>query len=140
MAVAELFGDFDDDNADAMTMALTSSGVSPEHAKHAAFSMCQHEPTSSFIEVYGRSIRDQSLVTRRDFNIQGLDAFDLRTLKPNGQPWNFLKKDARRLAKHIINEKNPDWILGAPPCALFHLELRDELSQDEPHQGSDSHR
>ena len=83
--------------------------------------MCQHEPTSSFIEVYGRSIRDQSLVTRRDFNIQGLDAFDLRTLKPNGQPWNFLQKDDRRLAKRIIDEKNPEWILGAPPCTPFSI-------------------
>ena len=87
MDVAEIFGDFDNDgNADSMAMALTASGLNTEHAQQVAFSMCQHEPTSSFIEVYGRSIRDQSLVTRRDFNIQGLDAFDLRTLKPNGQP------------------------------------------------------
>ena len=122
MDVAEIFGDFDnDDNADSMAMALTASGLNTEHARQVAFSMCQHEPTSSFIEVYGRSIRDQSLVTRRDFNIQGLDAFDLRTLKPNGQPWNFLQKDDRRLAKRIIDEKNPDWILGAPPCTPFSI-------------------
>jgi hypothetical protein len=42
-------------------------------------------------------------------------------LKPNGQPWNFLQKDDRRLAKHIIDEKNPEWILGAPPCTPFSI-------------------
>ena len=78
MDVAEIFGDFDnDDKVNAMAMALTCSGVSTKHAQQLAFSMCQHEPTSSFIEVYGRSIRDQRLVTRRDFNIQGL-----RCLRP----------------------------------------------------------
>ena len=69
MDVANLFGDFDDDNENAMAMALTSSGARTEYARQAAFSMCQHNSTSSLIEVYGRSIRDQSLVTRRDLNI-----------------------------------------------------------------------
>lgn len=82
MYVAEIVGDFDnDDNVDSMAMALTSSGVSTEHARQVAFSMCQHEPTSSLIEIDGRSIRDQSIVTRRGFNVRGLDAFDLRSLK-----------------------------------------------------------
>ena len=109
MDVAEIFGDLDDDdNVDAMAMALTSSGVNNRHAQQSAFSMCQHEPTSSFIGIYGRSIRYQSLVTRRDLNIQGLDSFDLKTLKPKGQPWNVLQKDDRILAKRIIDEQNPD--------------------------------
>ena len=47
MDVAEIFGDFDnDDRVDTMAVALTSSGVNTEHAKQVAFSMCQHEPTS----------------------------------------------------------------------------------------------
>ena len=116
---AMIFGDFDDDAENSMAMALTMAGVPEEKAKVAAYSMNQRIPTQTFIEVYGRSIRDQSLVTRRNLNIKGLDAMDLRTTKPNGDPWNFCKREDRRLARDMIEKQNPDWILGAPPCTAF---------------------
>ena len=88
---ASMVGDFDDDEDNTLAMALTMAGVPEEKAKVAAYSMNQRIPTQTFVEVYGRSIRDQSLVTRRNLNIKGLDAMDLRTTKPNGEPWNFCK-------------------------------------------------
>ena len=81
--------------------------------------MNQRTPTQTFIEVYERSIRDQSLVTRRNLDIKVLDAMDLRTIKPDGDPWNFCKREDRRLARDMIEKQNPDWILGAPPCTAF---------------------
>ena len=80
---AKVLGDFDDDAEQSMAMALAMAGVTGKRAKTAACSMNQRVPTQTFIEVYGRSIRDQSLVTRRNLNIKALGAMDLRATKPN---------------------------------------------------------
>ena len=119
--VHDLFMGDEDDNDDAMMSALMANGVNELHAKIAALSMNQREPTATFIEVYGRSIRDQSLHSRRNLNIEGLDALDLRTTKPNGEPWNFLKREDRKKARKLIEDRNPDWLLGAPPCTPFSI-------------------
>ena len=58
-------------------------------------------------------------MTRRNLNIKGLDAMDLRTTKPNGDTLKFCKREDRRLARDMIEKQNPDWILGAPPCTAF---------------------
>ena len=104
-----------------MLMALTMAGVTVEKAKICAASMCKRSPTATFIEVYGRSIRDQSLSTRRNLNVEGLNALDLRTTKPNGQPWDFCKREDRKLARQMVDEQQPEWIAGDPPCTLFSI-------------------
>ena len=74
------------------------------------------------MEVYGRgAIVDCANKARRDFNIKGLEAFDLRTNKPDGTPWNFSIKADRKLAKNMINQANPDWLIGSPPCTAFSI-------------------
>ena len=106
---------------DKMVMALTMAGVTVEKAKICAASMCKRSPTTTFIEVYGRSIRDQSLLTRRNLNVEGLNAFDLRPTKPDGQPWDFCKREDRKLARKMVDEQQPEWIVGAPPCTPFSI-------------------
>ena len=59
-----------------MVMALAAAGVSVEKAKLYASSMCKTAPTTKIIGFYGRSIRDQSLLTRRELSVEGLKAFD----------------------------------------------------------------
>ena len=111
---AELF--MDDGNGpdvgaeaeDEMVMALTTAGVTVEKAKICAASMCKRFPTMTFIEIYGRSIRHQSLLTRRNLNVEGLDAIDLRTTKPNGQPWDFCKREDRKLGRQMVDEQQPE--------------------------------
>ena len=95
--------------------ALMANGIAEEHANIAALSMNQRKPTPTFIEVYGKSIRDQSLHSCRNLNIEGLDALDLRTTKPSGEPWNFRKNEDRKEARKLIDDREPDWLLGAPP-------------------------
>ena len=41
-------------------------------------------------------------------NVTGLGALDLRTVKPDGTPWDFTKKADRRLAMRKQDEDNPD--------------------------------
>ena len=94
--VADMFGDFDDslmDDPDAsMVEALRMAGVDEEKAQACAHSMMSLTPPSTFVEVYGSSIFDHNLMSRRNLNIEGLHSFDLRSLKPDGNPWNFTKK------------------------------------------------
>ena len=51
-----------------------------------------------------------------DLNVQGLRALDLRTTKPDGEPWKFLLRAGRHPAYMIAEMDDPDWITGAPPC------------------------
>ena len=76
---------------------------------------------ATFVEVYGRSIFDQSQLQRRNLSVQGLGALDLRTNKPSGEAWNFLLRADRREAQELVNKLRPDWILGAPPCTAFSI-------------------
>ena len=72
-----------------MVMALTTAGVTVEKTNMYASSMCKRAPTTKLIEVYGRSIKNQSLLTRRNLNAKGLNALDSRTTKPDGHSAMF---------------------------------------------------
>ena len=77
------------------------------------------------MEMYGQG----SLVTeannkRRSLNLKRLNAFDLRSLKPDGTPWNFNDNADRHLAQKMIDEDDPDWIVGSPPCTAFSIWYR----------------
>ena len=54
---------------------------------------------------------------RQSLNIQGLQAMDLRTQKPDGGCWDCSKAADRALAKKRIAENDPDWLIGSPLCA-----------------------
>ena len=49
----------------------------------------------------------------------GLGACDLRTTKPDGNPWDFSKKADRKMAMDKIDQETPDWVIGSPPCTPF---------------------
>ena len=74
------------------------------------------------METYGQG----NLVTeannkRQSLNLRGLNAFDLRTLKPDGTPWNFNDRADRRLTQKMIDEDDADWIVGSPPCTACRI-------------------
>ena len=62
-----------------------------------------HKPKGTFSEMYGQG---RMVVAahgrRRALNLGGLGAFDLRTLKPNGTPWDFRLKDDRDAARQYV--------------------------------------
>ena len=106
---------------DAMMDALRRAGASELEAQTSAHSMMALTPPSTFVEVYGKSIYDHSHMSRRNLNVKGLSSFDIRSLKPDGTPWDFLKRSDRKLARRMINEQDPDWVIGAPPCTSFSI-------------------
>ena len=71
-------------------------------------------------EFYGHgTLINASHGIRRNLNVNGLAAFDLRTCKPDGSPWNLSIGADRRLARQIVEETKPTWIIGSPPCTFF---------------------
>ena len=101
--VADLFGDFDggdDDELNAANVnhligALVSAGVDHPIAVAKANSMARGTPLSStlkatFVEQYGRgAINREANGPRRDLNVEGLGACDLRTTNPTARPGTF---------------------------------------------------
>ena len=76
-----------------------------------------YNPT--FFEMYGHgNIVKASHGSRRNLNVNGLRALDLRTSKPDGQSWDFNKPEDRKLAKAIIEIEKPIWLIGSPPCTF----------------------
>ena len=102
--------------------ALILAGVDPVVAKKFVLALNHDKPGVTFMELYGRgAIVDDANGPRRALNIEGLDALDIRTLKPNGQPWDFNKRSDRNEARRLIDEKQPQWLIGSPPCTPFSI-------------------
>ena len=109
-----------DDDAEAsvshLVDMLTLGGVEPRIASLKAKDLTSPDK-ATFMEIYGRgSICREANQSRRDLNVAGLGALDLRTSKPDGTPWDFSKKDDRKLARDLVRKLEPDFIVGSPPC------------------------
>lgn len=78
----------------------------------------EYQPT--FFELYGHgTLVKTSHGCRRNLNIDGLHAMDLRTAKPDGEHWDFSKASDRKLARSMVEELKPTWVVGSPPCTFF---------------------
>ena len=71
---------------------------------------------STFFEWYGRGNMVGTANRRRSLNCDGLCALDLRSLKPNGMPWDVRRAEDRAEAGRLQDEEDPDWVIGSPPC------------------------
>ena len=85
-----------------------------------SFRLFSHIEKSTFIEVYGAGrIVQAATARRRALNVRGLSALDLRTLRADGQPWDFRLAAHRRDALDLIERLQPMWVVGSPPCTAF---------------------
>ena len=113
--------DVHDHEMTTMMDVLQCLGVSPESACTFSVKVLKSAATT-FMEVYGRgAIMEAANGPERNLNVEGLQAFDLRTCKPNGETWDFTKKSDRMEALRIVKERKPMWLIGSPPCTAFSL-------------------
>ena len=94
--------------------ALLSNQVAKDAVKRRRESI-----PATFFEVFGRGGVVQQADNHRNLNIKGLNAMDIRTLKPDGTPWNFNLKTDRQLAIRMVRESRPTWLICSPPCTAF---------------------
>ena len=119
---ADLLGDDDvemDHDGDATMMhVLRHIGVA--HQTAANFVASVANPLSTFMEIYGRGgLVEEANRQRRSLNVEGLGAFDLRTTRPDGKHWDFNCREDRKLARQMVRELQPQWIIGSPPCTSY---------------------
>jgi hypothetical protein len=113
----------DDHEMVAMMDILQTLGVEPDDANRFSSRIMRisKQPLNpTFVEMYGcGNIVTAANHVLRNLNVNGLCAFDLRTAKPSGEPWDFSKKSDRMAALKYVKEKRPTWIVGSPPCTAF---------------------
>ena len=126
---------------DVLTDVCITHGVECVDAQRAARRICRvgsgqrgllgsnEKRETTFMDIFGRgAICDMANVRRRNLNVTGLDALDLRTCMADGTPWDFNIKRHRKLARELIAKLGPEWIIGSPPMyRLQPMEPGDEF-------------
>ena len=111
-----------------LTTTLVDAGVAKDVAIDRVASMTVGDDKATFLKMYGRGgINHEANGARRDINVAGLGACDLRTTEPDGTPWNFLNKIYRRQAMKRVDELKP----ASAMYSMLFLELPHELPEDE---------
>ena len=107
----------------AMMDVLQTLGVDPQEANRfcvKAIHSANMPVDPNFIEVYGTgNIVNMANGVLRNLNVDGLDAFDLRTNKKDGTAWDFCKASDRKEAMDYVRNVKPTWVVGSPPCTAF---------------------
>ena len=80
------------------------------------------EAPTTFVEAFGRgSLIKEAAAQRRNLNLKGLHAMDLRTFRDDGAPWDFSKREHRHDARRMLATEKPHWVIGSPPCTAFSI-------------------
>ena len=80
----------------------------------------KQKPPTTFMEWYGRgSVARAATVCYKIPAVHGVDALDLRTLKPSDQSWDFTKMSDRRLALWLVQLRKPTWVIASPARTAF---------------------
>ena len=113
-----------DDFTDVVTLLL-GHGVPEVEAQRFVCSVVKASRSAEaknavgFFEVCGQGGLSRAARRHRGFNVEGLQVMDLRTLRPDGEPWDFTRAKDRRWAMRLVREQKPLWIIAAPPCSSF---------------------
>ena len=95
---------------------LQTLGVEPDVAnRYACPVIHQSRNDPSFVEMSGTGNIVKMAKNMRNLNMHGLEAFDMRTCKPSGEPWDVRKRSDRQLAYRYVRDKKPLWVIGSPP-------------------------
>ena len=76
---------------------------------------------ATFFEVYGQGGLTRAANLHPALNVCGLEIMGLRTLRPDGQVWDFSRAKDRAWALRLIREQKPRWSIAAPPCTAVSI-------------------
>ena len=95
---------------------LMALSVSASLARDSISSMRSTRATATFAEVdEGGAIVECANKARRNLNLKGLRALDLRAVKDDGTPRNFTLRADRKLDRELLDKDEPDWLVRRPP-------------------------
>ena len=68
-----------------------------------------------FFGLYGQGGLTRA-AKRSSLDVTVLQVLDLSSQRPDGQNWDFTRREDRRWAMRILKELSPLWVSAAPPC------------------------
>ena len=87
-----------------MVDAVLGAGVDSNLSKIYAATLTGKVSGTTFIEAYGRGpIMTEAKLNRRNLNVRGLHALDLRTTKEDGTPWDFKQRSDRKSHFNLLS-------------------------------------
>ena len=112
----------DNEGEGAMVDALINAGAHKDVSKLDAATLTGKKNGRTFMELYGRgSVVADANKRRRNFDVRGIAAMNLRTYREDGSPWDVNCHEDRRPARELIQEQHPDWIVRSPLCTAFSI-------------------
>ena len=72
-------------------------------------------------ELYGQGRMLKMANNMRDVIVDGLNARDLITNRPDGLPWDFNDDNKRKRAMKMLKDQQPTLLVGSPMCRAFSL-------------------
>ena len=86
---------------------------------HVPINAIEQREKASVMEVFGSGSVTTAADRRKSMNIVGLDAMDIRNMKPTelgDETWDFSRRRDRKQALELQRSKKPTWLIGSPPC------------------------
>ena len=117
-----VFEGYDEGDCKSAVNLLVSHGVQPIDAQRHVCNLMKGRSTGEpvgFFELYGQGGLKRAADQNPSLNVAGLEVLDLRTLRPDGRPWDFTKPKDRAWALRLLREQKPRWVVAAPPCTAF---------------------
>lgn len=104
-----------------VTALLVDHGVQPCDATRYVCAALRASNAGTFWELYGRGKLTDAYERNPGLNVKGLRVLDLRSHRPDAQTWDFDRSSYRKLARRLVEEDDPDWIIAAPQCTAFSM-------------------
>lgn len=123
---------FDDDDGHVFSQVascLVSRNVDEVDAQRCACSTVKGADASlpkgptGIVGLHGQGGLARAARRRRSLNLKGLEVLDMRTNRPDGEPWNFDNKTDRGWALRLQGEQRPTWAIAPPPCTAFTVQI-----------------
>ena len=120
-----VFDGADENDFKSVVTMLVAHGVQVVDAQRFVTSMVKGKPCNNdatgFFELYGRGGLSKAARKYRSLNVEGLEVLDLRTARPDGECWDFTRKEDIAWAMRLLREQQPMWVIAAPPCTAFSI-------------------
>ena len=91
-------------------------GLGKKHAE-----ACIQTLTGTLSEIYSPDRVTHAAKMFPKYNVAPGVAMDLTTTNPEGESWDFTKAHHRAMARDIVEETKPLFLVGSPPCTFFSI-------------------
>ena len=120
-----MFEDANEDDFTSVVSMLVCNGVQAIDAQRLVTSMVKgvsfSESKTGFVELYVRGRLTRAAGRYKGLDVHGLEVWDLRKARPDGETWRCSRLADRRWALKLLREHQPMRVIAAPPCTAVSM-------------------